>query len=146
MSRIGNLPVAIPDGVKVDLSKDNCLTVTGKLGELKQKIDPSIEVVIEDKQIILKRTSEQKQVKSYHGLYRSLVNNMVFGVSTGYTTVQELVGVGYKAEAKGQLLELQLSIIFLQGMLIGKQDHMVMLYNFGGILIRQQMERQHAGI
>jgi large subunit ribosomal protein L6 len=108
MSRIGNLPVAIPDGVKVDLSKDNCLTVTGKLGELKQKIDPSIEVVIEDKQIILKRTSEQKQVKSYHGLYRSLVNNMVFGVSTGYTTVQELVGVGYKAEAKGQLLELQL--------------------------------------
>ena len=108
MSRIGNLPIAIPEGVQIDISDKNVVTVKGKLGELKQAVDPNITVEIQDSKIIVKRHSEQKIYKSKHGLYRSLIANMVKGVSEGYEIVQELVGVGYKAEAKGQLLSLTL--------------------------------------
>ncbi len=108
MSRIGNAPIKIPEGVKIDISKENVVTVSGKLGTLEQKVDLSITVKVENDEIILSRQSEDKQVKSFHGLYRSLVNNMVEGVSKGYTIKQEIVGVGYKAEAKGQMLELNL--------------------------------------
>jgi len=108
MSRIGNAPIAIPEGVKVDVSKENLVTVTGKLGTLEQKVDTSITVKVENNNIILSRQSDEKQVKSYHGLYRSLLNNMVEGVSKGFVIKQELVGVGFKAEAKGQILELNL--------------------------------------
>ena len=108
MSRIGNAPIAIPEGVNVDISKENLITVSGKLGTLEQKVDSSITVKVEDNQIILSRQSEEKQIKSYHGLYRSLLNNMIEGVSKGFVIKQELVGVGYKADVKGQILELNL--------------------------------------
>lgn len=108
MSRIGNSPIVIPENVKVDISKENEVTVSGKLGTLNQKVDSSIEIKIEENNIILSRKSEEKQIKSYHGLYRSLINNMVEGVSKGFTIKFEIVGVGYKAEANGQLLELNL--------------------------------------
>ena len=108
MSRIGKTPIPIPENVKVNISKDNLVTISGKLGTLEQQVDPSITVKIEDNKIILARKSEDKQVKSYHGLYRSLLNNMIEGVSKGLVIKQELVGVGYKAEAKGQILELNL--------------------------------------
>ncbi len=108
MSRIGNLPISIPDGVEIKVSDDNLVTVKGKLGELKQQIDPNISIKIEEGTVVLDRATEQKDHKAKHGLYRALIANMVVGVSEGYTIVQELVGVGYKAEAKGQMLEFSL--------------------------------------
>ena len=107
MSRIGKLPIAIPEGVTVEV-KDLTVTVKGKLGELTQEIKKEISVEIKDNEVIVNRANDEKQSRSYHGLYRSLINNMVIGVSEGYETKQELVGVGYKATANGQLLELAL--------------------------------------
>lgn len=108
MSRIGYLPVELPEKVNVTVNKDNLVSVKGPLGELFQKIDPRIGVKIEDNQVTLTRNSDDNQNKALHGLYRSLINNMVHGVSNGYEIKQELVGVGYRAEAKGQILELSL--------------------------------------
>jgi large subunit ribosomal protein L6 len=108
MSRIGILPIEIPEGVNITVDDNNLVTVKGPKGELQQQVDADISLKIEDGSIELSRPSDEKEHKSKHGLYRSLVNNMVTGVSTGYTVQQELVGVGYRAEAKGQMLELSL--------------------------------------
>ncbi|NLB25170.1 MAG: 50S ribosomal protein L6 [Bacteroidales bacterium] len=98
MSRIGKLPIEIPEGVEVKVNGDNQIIVKGPLGELKQQVDSDIEVVIEDNQIKFNRSEESKRHKSMHGLYRSLVNNMVTGVVKEYELQLELVGVGYRAE------------------------------------------------
>lgn len=108
MSRIGKLPISIPQGVTVDIDGNNLVTVKGPLGELKQQVNKEITIKVEGGQIVFERPGEEKQYKAMHGLYRSLVNNMVAGVSKGFTVQQELVGVGYRAEAKGQMLELSL--------------------------------------
>ena len=108
MSRIGKMPITLPQGVEIKVSDNNVVTVKGKLGELRQVVDPGIKVKVEDGIITLERATESKDHKSKHGLYRALINNMVAGVSEGITVVLELVGVGFKAEAKGQLLELAL--------------------------------------
>lgn len=108
MSRIGNLPVDVPEKVDVSIGKNNLVKVKGPLGELSQQVDPRISVKQEDNQIILSRSSDDNQSKAMHGLYRSLVNNMIEGVTKGYEIKQELVGVGYRAETKGQILELSL--------------------------------------
>ena len=107
MSRIGILPIQLPEGVTVTMN-ENVIVVKGPLGELSQEIDKDIKVKIEGGQMVLERPTDQKRHKALHGLYRSLVFNMVIGVSKGYTIQQELVGVGFKAEAKGQRLELNL--------------------------------------
>lgn len=104
MSRIGKNPVAIPEGVTVDV-KDNFVTVKGKLGELTQEIS-DINVKIEDGEVLLERPSEKKDVKSKHGLYRALIHNMIIGVSQGYTKELELIGVGYRASNQGQKLDI----------------------------------------
>ena len=106
MSRIGKLPVAIPTGVKIDISTDNLVTVTGPKGSLSQKVDSEITCKHVDGELVLERPTEQKRHKALHGLYRSLIHNMVKGVSEGYTIRQELVGVGYKATHTGQILDL----------------------------------------
>jgi len=106
MSRIGNNPITIPDGVSVDI-KENIITVKGKMGELSQKYD-DVSVFLENNNIIIKRESDQKDVKSKHGLYRSIINNMVIGVSKGFVKELELVGVGYRASNQGQKLDLAL--------------------------------------
>ncbi len=106
MSRIGKLPIVIPPKVQVTISDDNIVTVKGPKGELTQKVDPSIKVSVNGDHIELKR--ENDDVKAMHGLYRSLISNMVKGVSEGFKIVQELVGVGYKADAQKNLLELSL--------------------------------------
>jgi len=106
MSRIGKLPIAIPAGVNVTVSPENVVTVKGPKGELSQEINAEMSVKVEDNNVIVERPSDQKSHKAMHGLYRSLVNNMVIGVSEGYEIKQELVGVGYRASNKGQLLEL----------------------------------------
>ncbi len=107
MSRIGNAPVSIVDGVTVSFN-DGVVTVKGKKGELTQKIDKRISVEIEGDSINFKRSDDQKESRSLHGLYRALVANMIEGVTNGYKTEQELVGVGYRANVKGNLLELAL--------------------------------------
>jgi large subunit ribosomal protein L6 len=104
MSRIGNNPISIPDGVTVTIA-DQTITVTGKLGELTQEFDAvSIEVV--DGSVSVSRPSDSKDHRAKHGLYRSLVNNMIQGVSKGWTKELELVGVGYRASNQGQKLDL----------------------------------------
>lgn len=120
MSRIGKLPIQIPAGVTVTL-KDNVVSVKGPKGELSQWVDPSIQVIIEDGEVKFSidaaNETDIKQKQSFHGLYRSLVNNMVVGVSEGYKKTLELVGVGYRVSNKGNLIEFSLGYthpIFLQ--------------------------------
>lgn len=108
MSRIGILPIALPTGVTVEVDENNQVTVKGPKGELHQQIDKAITLKIEEGQVVVERPNDEIRNKSMHGLYRSLVNNMVVGVSEGYTIQQELVGVGYRAEMKGNILELSL--------------------------------------
>ena len=108
MSRIGFLPVVIPEGVSVTVDDNNLVTVKGQLGELSQKVDKEITVSIQESVLTVSRPSETKEHKSKHGLYRSLIFNMVDGVSKGYEIKQEFFGVGYRAEAKGQQLEMSL--------------------------------------
>lgn len=108
MSRIGKLPIPLPQGVTVTVHNDNVVEVKGPLGVLKQQVDPDIQVQVQDDRIEVKRPTEQQRHRSMHGLYRSLVSNMVQGVSTGFEVKQELVGVGFKATATGQRLELHL--------------------------------------
>ncbi len=108
MSRIGKQPITIPAGVQVTVSDTNLITVKGKLGELRQQIDPKITVKVEGSTLSVERGCDERDDRAKHGLYRSLVFNMVKGVSEGFTTQQELVGVGYKASNNGQLLELSL--------------------------------------
>jgi len=108
MSRIGNKPITIADGVSVDVSDKNLVTVKGPKGTLTQQVDPDMKVEVQDGEVSVKRPTEQKRHKSMHGLYRSLINNMVEGVTNGYKKELELVGVGYKAVIQGKLLELNL--------------------------------------
>lgn len=107
MSRIGKLPINIPAGVTITVA-DNVVTVKGPKGELTQPIDSNITVTVEDNICTVSRQNDEKQNRAFHGLYRSLISNMVVGVSEGYTKTLELVGVGYRATANGQVLELAL--------------------------------------
>lgn len=106
MSRIGKNPISIPTGVTVEVS-ETIITVKGKLGQLTQNY-ADVTVKVEDGQIVVERPSDSKDHRAKHGLYRSLINNMVIGVSEGYTKQLELVGVGYRASNQGQKLDLAL--------------------------------------
>ena len=108
MSRIGKLPIAIPQGVTVTVKPDNTVFVKGPKGELLQPVHKEIIVKVENQHVIVERPSDDKTHRALHGLYRALIHNMVVGVSEGYTIKQELVGVGYRANADGQVLELGL--------------------------------------
>lgn len=107
MSRIGKSPVQVTSGVEVSMT-DGIFKVKGPKGELSQEIDPAVSVEITDGVITLSRTSDQKDVRAKHGLYRALINNMVVGVSTGWKRQMEMIGVGYRCKAAGQQLELTL--------------------------------------
>ena len=108
MSRIGKLPVSLPSGVTVEVSDGNVVKVKGPLGEMSQKVDPDIKITVEDNEIKFERPTDQPRHRSMHGLYRALVNNMVEGVSKGFETKQEFVGVGYRVSAQGQLVTMSL--------------------------------------
>ncbi|MEA1888138.1 MAG: 50S ribosomal protein L6 [Bacteroidota bacterium] len=110
MSRIGYLPVSLPSGVSVNVTDNNTVNLKGPLGELSVNIDKEIKVEVENNTVNVKRPSESKKHKSLHGLYRALIYNAVVGVSEGYTKQLELVGVGYRAETKGQRLELSVGL------------------------------------
>jgi large subunit ribosomal protein L6 len=120
MSRIGKLPISIPAGVTVT-EKDNVVTVKGPKGELSQYLDPSIKMTVSDAEITFEIDENSpvnyKQKQAFHGLYRALINNMVVGVSQGYTKTLELVGVGYRVSNQGNLVEFSLGYthpIFIQ--------------------------------
>ena len=108
MSRIGKLPVSLPQGVTVTVDNGNVVKVKGPLGKIEQKVDADIKVAVEGGVVTVSRPTDQPRHRSLHGLYRALINNMVVGVSTGYTIKQELVGVGFRVEVKGQILEFSL--------------------------------------
>ncbi len=108
MSRIGKKPVAIPNGVTITVSTDNIITVKGPKGELKQAIDRDIKAEVKDGQVVFARPTDQIRHRALHGLYRSLVSNMVKGVTEGYKKQLELIGVGFKASHQGNLLDLAL--------------------------------------
>lgn len=107
MSRIGKAPIEIPAGVTVKVD-NNIVTVKGPKGELKQAVNPDLDVKVEDGHVVVTRPSDDREHRAQHGLYRALIHNMVVGVSTGYRKEMELVGVGYRATATGQVLELAL--------------------------------------
>lgn len=116
MSRIGKLPITLPKGVSIEV-KDNVVTAKGPKGELTQPIAPAIEVKVEEGEVVVTRPNDEKQNRAFHGLYRSLINNMIVGVSEGYKKTLELVGVGYRAANTGNVLELSLGyshMIYLQ--------------------------------
>lgn len=108
MSRVGNKIIALPAGVSLSIDEANVVTVKGPKGTLIQNVDRDISVAVEDNNIRVTRPTEQKRHKALHGLYRALVNNMVVGVSTGYKVELEIIGVGYKATATNNVLELNL--------------------------------------
>ncbi len=120
MSRIGKLPIHIPAGVTVTI-KDNLVTVKGPKGELAQAVSPDIQVAIENGVVHLTRSTDEKNHRALHGLYRALIHNMVIGVSEGYKKELELVGVGYRVTNTGQLLDLSLGYTHNIYMLLPKE-------------------------
>lgn len=132
MSRIGNLPISIPNGVTVTI-KDNVVVVKGPKGELSQKVDPRIKIKEEENVLHFSTTNGTKEESALHGLYRSLVHNMVVGVSEGYTKTLELIGVGFRASNEGQLLELSVGY-----------SHPIFLLLPPEITVETKMERNKA--
>lgn len=117
MSRIGKLPITVPSSVTIDVSDNNLVTAKGPKGEMHQQIHPEMKITLDESVLTIERPSESKDHKSLHGLYRSLMNNMIIGVSEGFRKELELVGVGYRVANTGQLLELSLGFthtIFFQ--------------------------------
>jgi len=117
MSRIGKLPITLPAGVAVTVGEANVITVKGAKGELHQQVSPNMKVEVENDQLIISRPNDEKVNRALHGLYRSLLHNMVIGVSEGFRKELELVGVGYRVTNSGQVLELSLGFthsIFLE--------------------------------
>jgi len=108
MSRIGKLPITIPVGVTITVSPENVISVKGKHGELKQQMSESVKVSIENSQLTVTRTGDAPDERSAHGLYRALISNMIIGVSDTFSKKMEVIGVGYRAAANGQILELSL--------------------------------------
>lgn len=104
MSRIGKMPITLPEKVEVTVASDNTVTVKGPKGTLTQKVDPDITVSLEDGVLNVTRPTEQKRHRALHGLYRALINNMVVGVSEGYRREMDIVGVGYRVENQGNLV------------------------------------------
>lgn len=117
MSRVGKNPISIPSGVTIDISKGNVVTVKGKNGALKEQIHPELDLKIEDGTLEISRPTEQKRHKAMHGLSRALINNMVKGVTDGYSLSLALHGVGFRASNRGNILELSLGyshpVVFL---------------------------------
>ncbi|MBV6440874.1 MAG: 50S ribosomal protein L6 [Haliscomenobacteraceae bacterium CHB4] len=130
MSRIGKLPITLPAKVEVSIASDNTVTVKGPKGTLSHKIDPDIKVKVEDGTLTVERPTDQKRHKALHGLYRALINNLVVGVSQGYTKEMEVIGVGYRVENQGNLLTLTIGY-----------SHPVMFYVPSEIKLTTAMEK-----
>jgi len=130
MSRIGKLPITLPAGVTVTVGEDNVITLKGPKGELHQQVNPIMKVEVDNGQLIIARPDDEKENRALHGLYRSLLHNMVTGVSEGFRKELELVGVGYRVTNSGQVLELSLGY-----------THSIFMELPGEIKVETRMER-----
>ena len=133
MSRIGKLPISLPAKVEITVASDNTVTVKGPKGSLSQKVDPDIKVSVEDGTLMVTRPTDQKRHRAMHGLYRALINNMVVGVSEGYTREMEVIGVGYRVENQGNLVTFTIGY-----------SHPVMFYIPSEIKVTTAMEKGQA--
>jgi large subunit ribosomal protein L6 len=142
MSRIGKIPVKIPSGVKVSFAND-VMTVEGPKGKLTQKYHPIIKFENKGAEIVVSRPNDEKQTKAYHGLYRNLLNNMVTGVSTGFSRALIITGVGYKAEVKGNLLVLSLG--YSSDVYVGIPEGLSVTAEAGGKVVVSGIDKQRVG-
>jgi large subunit ribosomal protein L6 len=142
MSRIGKIPVKVPQGVKVSFA-DEVMTVEGPKGKLLQKYHPIISFKENGNEIVVSRANEEKQTKAYHGLYRNLLNNMVTGVSSGFTKSLVLTGVGYRAEIQGNLLVLSLG--YSSDVYVGIPDDIKVTAEAGGKVTVTGIDKQRVG-
>ena len=142
MSRIGKIPVKVPKGVKVTFA-DELMTVEGPKGKLSQKFRPIVGFEDKGEEIIVSRANEEKQTKAFHGLYRNLLNNMVTGVSSGFTRSLVITGVGYKAEVQGKLLVMSLG--YSNDIYIGIPDNLAVTIDTGGKVTVSGIDKQRVG-
>jgi large subunit ribosomal protein L6 len=142
MSRIGKIPVKLPAGVKVGFAS-NVLTVEGPKGKLTQEYHPSVSFEQKDGVVIVARANDEKQTKSYHGLYRNLLNNMVTGVSQGWTRSLMITGVGYRAEVKGNLLNMSLG--FSNEVIVGIPEGISVTAEQSGKITLSGIDKQRVG-
>lgn len=125
MSRIGRKPIDVPQGITYSVDANNVITVKGPKGQLQQRVDPDLKIEEKDGKITISRPTDQIRHRAAHGLYRTLISNMIVGVAEGYTRELELIGVGYKAEATGQALELNLGYSHLMMVVLPKEISVV---------------------
>jgi len=142
MSRIGKIPVKVPGGVKVSFANDE-MTVEGPKGKLKQKYHPVITFDNKGGEIIVGRQNEEKQVKAFHGLYRNLLNNMVIGVSSGFSKSLVVTGVGYRAEVQGKLLAMSLG--YSNDIYVAIPDGLSVTADQGGKITVTGIDKQRVG-
>ena len=142
MSRIGKIPVKIPSGVKISFANE-VMTVEGPKGKLTQKYHPVIAFEEKGGEIIVSRANEEKQTKAFHGLYRNLLNNMVMGVSTGFTKTLIITGVGYRAEVQGKLLFMSLG--FSNDVYVGIPEGITVTADAGGKVTIGGIDKQKVG-
>jgi large subunit ribosomal protein L6 len=142
MSRIGKIPVKVPKGVKVTFANE-VMTVEGPKGKLTQKYHPVINFEDKGEEIVVGRANEEKQTMAYHGLYRNLLNNMVAGVSTGFTRVLIITGVGYRAEVQGKLLAMSLG--YSNDIFVGIPEGISVASEPNGKLVIGGIDKQKVG-
>ncbi|MDR0464140.1 MAG: 50S ribosomal protein L6 [Treponema sp.] len=142
MSRIGKIPVKVPGGVKVTFQNDE-MFVEGPKGKLKQKYHPVISFEDKGSEIVVSRQNEEKQTKAFHGLYRNLLNNMVTGVSTGFSRALVVSGVGYRAEVQGKLLAMSLG--YSNDIYVAVPDGLSVVVDQGGKITVSGIDKQRVG-
>ncbi|MDR1957297.1 MAG: 50S ribosomal protein L6 [Treponema sp.] len=142
MSRIGKIPVQVPQGVKVSF-QDAVMTVEGPKGTLTQSYHPVITFTPEGDKILVSRANEEKQTKAFHGLYRNLLNNMVIGVSKGFIRVLVITGVGYRAEVQGKRLSMSLG--YSNDLVVGVPEDLTVATEAGGKLVISGIDKQRVG-
>ena len=143
MSRIGKLPIAVPAGVTVTIAEDNTVTVKGPKGELSQKVNKDMTVRMENGQILVERPSDAKQHRAMHGLYRSLIHNMVEGVTNGFSKTLELVGVGYRASAENNTLTINIG--YSHPVIMKAPDHVTYETPNANTIVVKGIDKQQVG-
>lgn len=143
MSRIGRTPIALPAGVTVSVDAENIVTVKGKLGTLTQKMNPAMKIVVEGNTVKVERPDDEAENRALHGLTRTLINNMVIGVTEGYSKKLEIVGVGYRVEKKGKALNLNLG--YSHPIIIDEKDGVTFEVPDSNTIIVKGMDNQAVG-
>ena len=143
MSRIGKLPIAVPAGVTVTIADDNTVTVKGPKGELSQKVNKDMTVRMEEGHILVERPSDAKQHRAMHGLYRSLIHNMVEGVTNGFSKTLELVGVGYRASAENNTLTINIG--YSHPVIMKAPDHVTYETPNANTIVVKGIDKQQVG-